>query len=617
MIGSLSSLSSSGSTSTIESLVSKYMSLERQSVVKLEAQRDQLDVRSAMFNDLRDKINALKRAAEELAGIDKYAITTVETVFDYHTVTSSDKDIATATANSDAANGAFTLDHIVLAKSQTVQSAELSSNWVASASGTIVINGVQIEVAAGSSLENIRQAINNADYATDRGVIATIVNVDGTHNRLILSAQHTGTKYAIQATDLSGSILSSLGVTTSSSSSVTISGVTTSSEDAAYPAANLKDGITGDAESWHGANTETSWTVTLDLGLAQTVNRLVWGRDQGGTGTSGTPKNYTIQYLDDDGVTWHTIKTVTNNSLGTGEAHTDTFYGVTTNKLRINITATNDNTPPAIDEIKLYKDTGAFSQAILKEAGDASFTINGLAVSGKQSNTVTDTISGLTIDLLSNSSGDPVTLNVASDTKSMKDKIESFLSKLNELTDYIKEKSKITKSSDGNSYSRGALSGNTLYTGLQSYLTNDLLSTVTGVTNGVISRISDLGITMDENLHFVVSDSSTLTKWLDKNPKAVAEFFGADDGIGTKIANRLDPYVATSTSSRKSYLDAEVDAVSSEVDTLNDRIATLEERLKLKEQSYRSQFTRLLSAMIEAQSMQQRIQSMLGYGSLY
>ena len=612
MISSLSSYSS-GSTSTIESLVSQYMAIERQPLETLKTQRDQLDVSAAMFSDLREKIAAVKSAADELAGIDKYAITKVKTVFDSHAVASSDSDVVTATADSDAANGTYTLENIVLAKNHRVQSAELSSSWTASENSTIVINGAKISVAAGATLEDLRQAINNGDYDTDRGVVATIVNVDSTHSRLILSAWHTGTEYQIQATDLAGSILSSLGITTSTGTAVGITNVSTSSENPAYPAANLNDGVTGDANSWHGADTESSWTVTLDLGSAQTVNRLVWGRDQGGTATSGTPKDYKIEYLDDDGVTWKTLKTVTANSLEAGGTQTDTFYGVTTNKLRITVTATSDGAPPAIDEIALYNDVGSFTQPVLQAATDASFTINGVAVSGKQSNTVTDTVTGLTINLYrSNSDSDPVTLTVSSDTKSMQAKIELFLSKLNELTDYIKSKCAVTKSSNSNSYTRGPLSGNTLYTSLQTSLRSDMLSEVSGVINGVFSRLAELGITMDNDMHFKVSDSSKLTKWLTSNTRAVADFFGAEDGIATKISQRLEPYVASSASTSKSYLDSEDDAIENERKSLNERISTLEERLAIKEQNYRTQFTRLQAAIIESQLMQQRIQAMMG-----
>lgn len=613
MINSLSSLLGNSQTSPIEQLVSQYMAIERRPVQTLKTQRDQLDVRSGIFTDLKVKINELKSLAEQLAGIDPNAITPPTTVFDSHTVSSSDTAVATATASSEAANGTYVLDNIVLAKAHRVQSAQLSSSWTADANGTIVVNGAQISVSTGATLEDIRNAINNATYATDREVVATIINVDSTNSRLILDAKHTGSSYAIEVADLSGSILSSLGLATTASSSVAISSVTASSEEGSYPASKVKDGLTGDANSWHGASTETSWTMTLDLGATpQTVNRLVWGRDQGGSLTSGTPKNYTIEYLDSDGVTWKTLKTVTDNSLAAGAARTDTFYAVTTRQLRMSITATSDGTPPAIDEITLHNDVGTFSQTVLQAATDASLNINGVAVSGKSSNTLTDTVSGLTINLLSTTG--PATLTVAADASAMRSKISSLLGKYNSLIDYLKTKSAVTKGSDGN-YTRGPLSGYTLYTGLQSSLVEDMLHEVTSVPAAGPSRLSELGITMDDNLHFVVSDSTTLDNLLTTNASGVAAFFGGTDGIGKLISDRLSPYVEAPTTGTQSYIDAELNGIATQQTSIDGRITELNERLALREQNLRSQFTRLQALMIEAMQMEQRMQSMFGYGS--
>gem|GEM_PF-5315579 len=370
----------------------------------------------------------------------------------------------------------------------------------------------------------------------------------------------------------------------------------------------VRDGVTGDAQAWHGSSEETSWSLTLDLGgTPQTIDRLVWGRDQGGTATSGTPKSYTIQYLDDDGVTWNTLKTVSDNTLEAGAARTDTFNAVTTTQLRISITSTNDGTPPAIDEVSLYNDVGSYTQSVLQEASDASLTINGVAVSGKASNTLSDTVSGLTLNL--KSEGGPVNLSVAADTSAMKSKITTFLNKLNSLVDYLRTKSAVTKGSDDN-YTRGALSGYTLYTGLQANLFTDLTTVVAGVVAGNPQRLSELGITMDDNLHFTISDSSTLDDMLANNTRGVAALFGGSSGVCKLISDRLSPFVEAPSSTAKAYLDLEIEGIGSQQSSIDNRIATLNERLAVRENMLRSQFTRLQAAIIEATQTQQRIAAM-------
>jgi|GEM_PF-6601249 len=201
---SLSSLLSGSGTSSIDSLVAQYMALEQGPVDTLKSQKDELNVRSAMFSDLKTKIGELKTLADELAGIDPDAFTTPTTVFDGHTVSSSDSTLATATATASAANGTYLLDNIVLAKAHRVESAQLSNSWTAESDGTFVINGTQISVSAGDTLADLRSAINSATYATGRGVVATLINVDGENSRLVLDARSTGTEYAIGVSDRLG-----------------------------------------------------------------------------------------------------------------------------------------------------------------------------------------------------------------------------------------------------------------------------------------------------------------------------------------------------------------------------------------------------------------------------
>lgn len=589
-------------TSSIDRLVSMYMAVERQPVQALKAKRDQLDLRTAVFNDLKTKINDLKSAADALS-------TSTASVFGSHTVTSSDSTLATASASSSAANGVYVLDSMVLAKAHRVQSAEQLSSWTAGGAGSLVVNGTLISVANGATLSELRTAINSASYATGKGVVATIVTVDSTHSRLVLDAQGTGTTNTLKLADVTGSTLSSLGIATTTTGPA-IAGVTAtvSSADPAFPAANLTDGVTGDAGSWHGDPAATSWTVTMNLGSSQSVSRLEWGRDQGGAATSGTPKDYTLEYSNDGGTTWTALKTVTGNSVTAGGVKEDTFFPVTANMMRMTITATSDATAPAIDEMKLYNDQSTLALgAELQAAQNASLTVNGVAISGQSSNTISSAVSGLTLQL--NKAGGPVTLTVAGDTSAMNTKITAFLDKLNALTDYLSLKSAVTKGVDGN-YTRGLLNGYSTYTRLESDLASDLATTVSGLPAGAPTRLSELGIKMDSSLHFVVSDSSKLSSWLSTNASGVAAFFGGDSGVAKLVFNRISPYVTAPAVGSTAYLDREIAAISSQQSSIDAQTKTLNGRLAIKEKSLTDQFTRLQALMIQATQQQQQIQSL-------
>lgn len=247
-------------------------------------------------------------------------------------------------------------------------------------------------------------------------------------------------------------------------------------------------------------------------------------------------------------------------------------------------------------------------------ASDASFTVNGVSVTRASNTGLTDVVSGLTLNLTgSSAAGEDVMLEVAYDTVTVRSKIESFLEKLNALFDYLKGKSAVTKDSSG-SYARGPLNGYSLYTDLRSMLASDLTAQVAGVPSGAPSRLYELGIEMDANMHFVVKDSAKLEEWLSGNPEGVAAFFGGASGAATRVFDRLRPYVVDPLGDAKAYLDREQDTIASEQRSIDGRIDALEERLAMREQQLRAQFARLQSLMVAAMQQQQRLQSIFYTG---
>jgi len=69
--------------------------------------------------------------------------------------------------------------------------------------------GASITVSTSTTLEGIRDAINNATYVSGNSVSASIVG-----SQLVLTAGRTGSQHGIQAADTSGTVLQSLGVLT-------------------------------------------------------------------------------------------------------------------------------------------------------------------------------------------------------------------------------------------------------------------------------------------------------------------------------------------------------------------------------------------------------------------
>lgn len=194
-----------------EALVTAAMEPHRLSVKRAKERQDSLKVETAVYTDLDTKMTALY---DSLSALRKGE----ESVFDDKVATTSDKAVATASATSSVANGAYDLVVTDLAKAHRVrgtQQPDITADL--GHTGTFTVNGVQVTVTATDSLEEIRDAINSqVTAALDADTLAdadkfTASIIDG---QLVLSADSTGPDFRLTATDDTGTVLQDLGVLT-------------------------------------------------------------------------------------------------------------------------------------------------------------------------------------------------------------------------------------------------------------------------------------------------------------------------------------------------------------------------------------------------------------------
>lgn len=88
----------------------------------------------------------------------------------------------------------------------TARSNQLGTMGAGAASVSYNAAGALISVTSDQTLSDIASAINEAGYASNVGVSASVVN-----NRLVVSARSTGLAYAIQLADVTGTVLSGTG----------------------------------------------------------------------------------------------------------------------------------------------------------------------------------------------------------------------------------------------------------------------------------------------------------------------------------------------------------------------------------------------------------------------
>jgi flagellar hook-associated protein 2 len=159
----------------------------------------------------------------------------------------------------------------------------------------------------------------------------------------------------------------------------------------------------------------------------------------------------------------------------------------------------------------------------------------------RSSNTISDIIPGVNVNIVSADATKTIRINVVSDTSKVKAAIESFVSQYNELVDVIDAQFKY----DAKTGTSGALMGDYQLQSVQ----QDLQSAVSRVVEGLnsqFSALSSIGITLDSSGHLKI-DNERLAEALNGNLESVARLFSV--GLDSNSA-----YVSffTSTADTKS-----------------------------------------------------------------
>jgi len=234
----------------------------------------------------------------------------------------------------------------------------------------------------------------------------------------------------------------------------------------------------------------------------------------------------------------------------------------------INVTAVDNNTADAFDLTRL----DGTSLVTLQAATDAKINIDSQAVT-RSSNSFSDVIPGVTFNLVSAQPGTTNTLAVASDTQSIKNDIQSFVTNYNNLSGVMKGLSHY----DPTTKVAAALNGDFLIRGLQGSVEQALTTSISG---GALSNLSQLGITLDATGSLSIN-SSVLDSKLSNNLSDVKQFFSSATGMANTFTNSLSGYVATDgiLDLRSSSIQTQINSIGGERTDLTRRMDALRKRL--------------------------------------
>ncbi len=175
------------SMSQINSLISQTINSQRQPINTLKTQKDQLTIKAAMYSDIKSMLSTLNTIINDLESSGS------NYVFNKMTATSSNSSIITASAESSAAKSTYTITVSELATAHRIRSDQQSGTL--SLTGTFTLNDKTITVT-NATLEDIRDAINNTQFAEGKKLSASIVS-----NTLFINATSTGASNQITFSD--------------------------------------------------------------------------------------------------------------------------------------------------------------------------------------------------------------------------------------------------------------------------------------------------------------------------------------------------------------------------------------------------------------------------------
>lgn len=270
---------------------------------------------------------------------------------------------------------------------------------------------------------------------------------------------------------------------------------------------------------------------------------------------------------------------LTSNDSGTANAMT--------------VSATGDDTLNAFISYDASASTNGMNVAT--KAQDAKFTVNDLEIT-RSSNTVTDALDGLTLNLKSvtnagSTSTAPETLTVTRDKTAMTTAIQNFVDSYNSLQTTIANQTAYTavaQGADSQDTSNGALFGDGTVRSITTQIRSQVIS---AQPNANYATLASLGITQDLNGKLQI-DSTKLNTALTNKPDSVVQFFQGDGkttGFGTQATTMLTKML---DSTNGSIQNAE-DGINKSLKSIADNITTTTASINTNLARYKTQFTNL------------------------
>ncbi len=246
------------------------------------------------------------------------------------------------------------------------------------------------------------------------------------------------------------------------------------------------------------------------------------------------------------------------------------------------ITVTSSGGDGGLAALTYDPTNGVTNLTEVQAAADAEIKVDGIDVFSA-SNSVSDAIDGVTINLVSASPGVTARLSVDLDVDATSQAINGFVSAYNTLLTTLDD----LTAYDPTTKVAGPLLGDSMVLMFEDQLRRGIGDTVSGV-NGAFDMLADIGITSNFEDGTLVVDEDVLAKALEDNFDEVGQLFASEDGVGVRLQSLADSYLDAD-----GLIDVRTDGLQESIDGLADDQAALNDHLAAYEDRLRDQFTAL------------------------
>jgi flagellar hook-associated protein 2 len=274
--------------------------------------------------------------------------------------------------------------------------------------------------------------------------------------------------------------------------------------------------------------------------------------------------------------------TIINNGSGNYLSLTSTNTGASN---ALNITATEDG-PVGLSQL-VYDPTTPGASHLTQNvvAKDAVVKIDGIT-STKPSNTITDAIQGVTLNLSKAMTADTTTqLTLTRDTSTVHASIDTFVKAYNDLTQQITTATAYDSTNGGS-----LLTGDATVRTIQAQLRSTLSNAISGAQDG-LTTLSSAGISFQKDGTLLVDSTKLDTILADPN-KNLAKLFASNDN-GPGYASQINTLVNSFTFGDGGVLSSRINSINTAIASIDKQRTDINNRLVDVEKRYNAQFTAL------------------------